>query len=194
MRAFVKIKPLYRFLKYLGRRIKKIDENSRAVSKDELIFLLKTFGKGKEIIELGCALGQTTRRIARNNSVIAIDPLIPDKDGLLLGMYIEDCYKIFLKNISNKKVIFYNMSSMEAFEIWDKKIKRKVDGIFIDAEHSYNAVKEDSKWIKYIKKGGIIAFHDVSYHNGVRNFVEEFIVPKHKLLGKVRSLWIFKKK
>ncbi len=194
MKLFIKIRPLYRFLKYLGRAIKGVDEKSMAVSKDELIFLLETFGKRKEIIEVGCARGQTTKRLAKYNQVIAIDPFIPDKDGLLMGTYIEDFYKTFLKNIANKNVIFYNMTSMDAFKIWDKKVKRKVDGIFIDAVHTYEAVKEDSQWIKYIKTGGLIAFHDVAYHNGVRHFVEGFIVPKHKLVGKVRSLWIFKKK
>jgi len=85
------------------------------------------------------------------------------------------------------------MTSEEAFNIWDEKIKREVDGIFIDGEHSYEAVKQDAKWIKYIKRGGFIAFHDVNYVDRIRNFVEEFIVPKYNLIGKQDSLWIFEK-
>ena len=39
---------------------------------------------------------------------------------------------------------------------------RKIDLIFIDGDHSYNAVKNDFEiYSKYINKGGIIAFHDI---------------------------------
>jgi len=192
-RALQKIKPLYRALRYLKRRIKGIDETSQRVTRDELIFLLETAGKGKDIIEVGSSIGQTTKRLAINNQVIAIDPFIPGKDGLLMGEYLKDFHHAFLTNIKGRAVIFYNMTSEKALNIWDKKIRRMVDGIFIDGEHTYDAVKQDVQWIKYIKKGGFIAFHDVNYQDGIRNFVEELIVPNYEFIGKRDSLWIFRK-
>jgi len=188
-----KVKPLYRLLSYLKRRIKGVDEDSQLMTKDELYFLLDVAGEGNDIIEIGVSTGQTTRRLSKKNQVIAIDPFIPEEDGLLMTKYIEDFHHAFLKNIKGMSVIFYNMTSKEAFDIWDKKIKRKVDGIFIDGEHSYEAVKQDARWIKYIRKGGFIAFHDVEYKNKIRNFIEEFIVPNYELIGKRDKLWIFKK-
>lgn len=189
----IKIKPLYRFLSYLKRRVKKIDENSQLIKKEELKFLLEISGKGNEIIEIGAATGQTTKKLSINNQIIAIDPFLPGEDGLIMSYYPIDFHHAFLKNIKKKNVVFFNMTSEEAFKFWDKRTKRKVDGIFIDGEHTYGAVKEDSKWIKYIKKNGFIAFHDVEYGNGVRNFVENYIVPKYKLIGTQGSLWIFRK-
>ena len=189
----LKIKPLYRFLIYLKRRFKGIDEESQLIPKNELNFLLEVSGEGNEIIEIGSATGQTTRRLALKNKVIAIDPFIPGKDGLIMSYYPKDFHHEFLKNIKGKNVIFFNMTSMEAFKFWDKGIKRKIDGIFIDGEHTYNAVENDSKWIKYVKNGGFIAFHDVVRGSEIRNFVEEYIVPKYKLEGIQGNLWIFRK-
>jgi hypothetical protein len=186
-----KIKPLYRSLSYLKRRIKGVDETSQLMTRNEIHFLLKVAGEGKDIIEIGVSTGQTTRRLSKKNQVIAIDPFIPGEDGLLMSKYLKDFHHEFLENIKSRSVIFYNMTSEKAFNIWDKKIKRKVDGIFIDGEHSYEAVKHDSKWIKYVKNGGFIAFHDVLRE--IRSFVEEFIAPNYKLIGKSDSLWIFKK-
>lgn len=190
-RIIIKIKPLYRMLIYLKRRIKGIDETSQLMTRKEVSFLLSVAGEGNDIIEIGVSTGQTTRRLSKKNRVIAIDPFIPGEDGLLMSRYLKDFHHEFLSNIKGRAVTLYNTTSEKAFEIWDKKIKRNVDGIFIDGEHSYNAVKQDSKWIKYVKKGGFIAFHDVLLE--IRDFVEEFIVPHYELIGKVDTLWIFKK-
>ena len=190
-KAIKRIKPLYRTLSYLKRRLKGVEENSQLMTKKEIYFLLKVAGEGKDIIEVGVSTGQTTRRLSKKNQVIAIDPFIPGEDGLLMSRYLKDFHHEFLMNIKSRSVIFYNMTSMEAFDIWNKKIKRKVDGIFIDGEHSYEAVKQDSQWIKYVKNGGFIAFHDVLRE--IKDFVEEFIVPNYELIGKADTLWIFKK-
>ena len=186
-----KIKPLYRSLSYLKRRVRGLDETSQLVTRNEMNLLLGIAGENKDIIEIGVSTGQTTRRLSKKNHVIGIDPFIPGEDGLLMSRYIKDFHHEFLTNIQGRSVVFYNMTSMEAFKIWDKKIKREVDGIFIDGEHSYEAVKQDSQWIKYVKKDGFIAFHDVLRE--IKDFVEEFIAPNYELIGKVDSLWVFKK-
>ena len=188
-----KIKPLYRSLSYLKRRVRRLDETSQLVTRNEMNLLLEIAGENKDIIEVGVSTGQTTRRLSKKNQVIAIDPFIPGEDGLLMSRYLKDFHHEFLMNIKGRSVVFYNMTSMEAFDIWNKKIKRKVDGIFIDGEHSYEAVKQDSQWIAYIKNGGFIAFHDVEDESEIKNFVEEFIVPNYELIGKADTLWIFKK-
>jgi predicted O-methyltransferase YrrM len=39
---------------------------------------------------------------------------------------------------------------------------RKVDFLFIDADHSYEGVKKDFEmYSPLVRKGGIIAFHDI---------------------------------
>ena len=62
-RAIKKVKPLYRLLSYLKRKIKGVyDEDSQLMTKKELYFLLDVAGEGKDIIEIGVSTGQTTRR------------------------------------------------------------------------------------------------------------------------------------
>jgi hypothetical protein len=192
-KVVVRIKPLYKILSYTKRKFKSINESSQLMPLNELNFLLKVSGRGNDIIEIGAATGQTTKRLAMNNQVITIDPFLVGEDGLLMSKYEKDFHHEFLSNIKGKNIIFFNMGSEGAFKIWDQKIKRKIYGVFIDGEHTYEAVKNDSKWIKYVKDGGFIAFHDVEYENGIRNFVEKIIVPKYKLIGKEGNLWIFRK-
>lgn len=44
--------------------------------------------------------------------------------------------------------------------------KRKVDFLFIDGDHSYQGVKKDFKMYRgLVRKGGIIAFHDIVPHS-----------------------------
>jgi len=52
------------------------------------------------------------------------------------------------------------MKSKDAFIFWDKYIKKEFDFIFLDGYHEYDDVNNDYKWIKFLKKGGYIVFHD----------------------------------
>lgn len=51
-----------------------------------------------------------------------------------------------------------------------------LDFVFIDADHSYEAVKKDiPNWKKTVRKGGIVSGHDYSpRHRGVCQAVDEF--------------------
>jgi predicted O-methyltransferase YrrM len=43
--------------------------------------------------------------------------------------------------------------------------KRKLDFLFIDGDHTYEGVKKDFEmYSKLVKKGGIMALHDIVYH------------------------------
>lgn len=66
------------------------------------------------------------------------------------------------------------------------------DLIYVDADHSYQGVKNDIKaWWNKLKKGGIMAFHDYEMsHYGVKDAVTEFanknglhiyLIPENKL-------------
>ena len=187
---------IYKTIHKTIKRLKKINLDEEGVAGEELRFLLEHMGKGGIIIEIGVFGGQTTRKLAKNNLVIAIDPFMGDSEtGTLLGEYPKDVYLKFIKNTIGKRVILFPMTSKEAFNFWDNDIKKKIiDSIFVDGLHTYNGVKIDFQWSKYLKKEGIIAFHDTNLKE-VDEFLKEnlFQNPNYKYLGSKHSTKVFKK-
>jgi len=58
----------------------------------------------------------------------------------------------------------------EISETWKKQIRL----LFIDGSHGYEDVKKDfSNWIKFLKPGGIVVFHDSLVWEDVNKFVKE---------------------
>ena len=152
---------------------------------------MKHTPNNKVVMEIGCGYGQTTRRFTdKGNKVYAIDPFLPEKDSKeLMGEDPKYMLKIFLKNIVGKKVGHYYMTSKKALEIYSGE---KLDFLFIDGEHTYEALETDVKWIKYVKKGGLIAFHDCSLPE-INKYIVEHIFPNYKFVGSMLSLFLFKK-
>lgn len=70
-----------------------------------------------------------------------------------------------------------------------------LDFAFIDADHSYAAVAADIKKVgEWLKDGGIVAFHDCTYFEGVSRVLGEILATgQWQLLGNVDSLVWLKK-
>ncbi len=129
-------------------------------------------------------------------------------------------FKIFKHNIStiNKSinVNFFRKMSNDFFNEWKNKI---YNIIFIDADHTYNAVKEDiSNSLNHIQEDGIICgddlnlqYHEIDVDNAKKNHDKDFITdPKttknfhpgvtlavHEIFGIVNSwggFWAIQKK
>jgi hypothetical protein len=59
-------------------------------------------------------------------------------------------------------------------------IKEQLDFVYIDAEHTYQAVRLDiSNWYPIVRNGGVVGGHDYQhpYHPGVKQAVDEFFKP-----------------
>ena len=87
----------------------------------------------------------------------------------------------------------------ESSEDATRKIKEPLDFVYIDAEHSYDAVKKDiALWYPKVKKGGVIGGHDfdngiVDEHSGVVQAVIEFVnANKLKLYVGYPDWWVVK--
>ena len=80
----------------------------------------------------------------------------------------------FLKssyNILNPRILFMRMFSNESVKLIPDE---SLDLVFIDANHSYESVKEDIKiWKSKIRKGGILSGHD--YEHGVFKDVQKAV-------------------
>ena len=98
-----------------------------------------------------------------------------------------DVYSKFTSNMSLLSIPYqaHRMTTNEAVKIFEDE---SLDAVFIDADHSYEAVKLDIKnWMPKIRKGGILAGHDYSSAwLGVIRAVDE-IFPEAQ---KIDSCWV----
>lgn len=66
----------------------------------------------------------------------------------------------------------------------------RLDLLFIDGDHSYEAVKAD--WDAYkalLQPNGVVAFHDYGWADGVRRVVHEDVLPITKNHRQLRNMW-----
>lgn len=125
--------------------------------------------KPKTILEIGTAKGGTLfifSKIAyQKATIISVD--LPG--GAFGGGYPRSRAKLYSRfALPLQKIFLLRMNSHEneTFE----KVKnllgeRKIDFLFIDGDHTYQGVKIDFEKYSYlVKKGGLIALHDVAVH------------------------------
>jgi MMP 1-O-methyltransferase len=56
-----------------------------------------------------------------------------------------------------------------------------IELLFVDGSHEEEDVREDfEKWVPKVVEGGVVAFHDTTWHSGVRRVVAEKIFGSHE--------------
>ena len=154
-----------------------------------------------KIVEVGCWKGKSAAYMAVEiiNSKKKIDFYCVDtwegSEEHHLDQYVQNnsLYELFLSNIEPVKHIIKQIrkTSIEASKDFEDN---SLDIVFIDANHSYEAVKEDIlHWMPKIKKNGIMAGHD--YHptwSGVIQAVNE-VIGKDKIEQR-DGCWVLWKK
>ena len=118
------------------------------------------------------------------NSFYFHQELITDKDWL---------YYQFLQNTRPvcDTITPIRMTSLDAVSLYEN---RSLDFIFIDASHEYEDVKKDIiGWYPKLKLGGIIAGHDYTSYDGVKQAVDEILINKNLIVRLENSYWIHKK-
>jgi predicted O-methyltransferase YrrM len=129
------------------------------------------------IVEIGSYRGKSTTVLAigakeRSARVYAIDPFEGVMDGHVVTGHDRDHLRYALVNagvVDSVEII--TGYSLETAKTW----KRPIDLLWIDGDHSYEAVKADLKaWSKHVK--GKIALHDYTQNwPGVPMAVDEFV-------------------
>lgn len=152
------------------------------------------------IIEIGVLYGDTSKIMAEANAqipVFGIDPLIPDSmnDKLVGNLELIEANT---KNVPNFKLI--KDFSFNVVKNWEHKI----DYVFIDGDHNYEAVKKDYEdWLPKLDAGGFISFHDSTmnrsnfkYWQGPSKLCDDLIQSDNRVefVESVGRLTIFMKK
>jgi len=138
--------------------------------------IVAKFPSGSHFVELGGFKGKSTSYMAveiinsgKNIKFDCVDLFIDCPQGA--G---EEIKATFIRNIEPVRHIVNLIieNSAKAAELYQDN---SVDFVFIDADHSYEAVKKDIiAWMPKIKEGGILAGHDV-YWPDVNKAVKELL-------------------
>lgn len=133
------------------------------------------------IVELGVARGGTVKYTLdkfgkRIKKYIGIDPYLSRYDKYDEMSYMSDegmeyLYLYVLNKIQNTNFQLLRTSSQLAAQSF---ADNSVDAIYIDGDHTYEAVKKDIiLWQKKISTGGIIVGDDYKRFEGVKKAVNE---------------------
>ena len=137
-----------------------------------------------EIVELGSFVGQSALALAKGfgpagGKVFCIDTWkgTPGDETAELAKN-ADIFEVFKRNVGDQlcKTIFPITGT--TLESAQKCANEELDMVFIDADHSYEAVLADIKaWLSKVKAGGIICGHDygtIAYTGVTRAVAEVF--------------------
>ena len=160
--------------------------------------MVNKYPSGSHFVEVGSYKGKSASLMAvemiNNNKDIkfdCVDTWLGSPEHQILAEVRNDTlFNIFTENIKPvaHKVNAIRAASVEASSLYEDK---SLDFVFIDADHSYEAVKEDLEaWFPKMKDGGTIAGHDYGNPtNGVKPAVDEFFLEKDLEVATLRHLW-----
>jgi SAM-dependent methyltransferase len=167
-------------------------------SEAELQWLAEQASTRQCIVEVGCWKGRSTRALADNHAdggvVFAVDTWEGTKED---GHYKELAdkpkdwlYEQFMENAGLEPFVrpLRSRSGMAAFYMAFAHLE--LDMIFIDGDHSYEAVKADIlAWRPLLKPGGLLCGHDFDAGRpGVVQAVRE-LIPNPRMAG-AGSIWV----
>jgi hypothetical protein len=143
-----------------------------------LAYILKTHGIIRQGYgaEIGVLYGDTSRHLLAelpNLTLFSIDPYLPydepNRTSNEMSRYEQEA-RAKLAPFGQRSKMLKTTSVVAAQQIPDGLL----DFVFIDALHTYEAVKEDmASWYPKVRAGGLFAGHDWSWQ-GVRQAVTEF--------------------
>lgn len=71
-----------------------------------------------------------------------------------------------------------------------KEFSGSIDLLFIDGWHEYQGVKGDTDaWLPKLKSGGIVVYHDSGWSPGVKEVIEEDVLPRASSYGNLPNMF-----
>lgn len=138
--------------------------------------MVRRFPDGSRFVEVGCHRGKSTSflavEIANSRKTIELHCI-----DIWLDVAQRDAFLENMKPVRKYYTRAYHLSSMEAVRLFSDE---SVDFVFLDAFHSYEAVRDDiTHWLPKVRPGGVLAGHDYFRERavwpGVRKAVDELL-------------------
>ncbi len=146
--------------------------------------LARSLPRNSIIVELGSYLGASSVFLgigAKSNDSLVYCVDTWENDGMTEGK--RDTYSEWAKNVQHlTNVLPLRGRNNEIAPLFTNGI----DLLFIDSDHSYEAIKEDiTNWLPKLRNNGIIVLHDVGWAEGIQRAIREdikTIVKRERLL------------
>lgn len=180
-----------------------------AVTIENLFKVLGSYYTGPWV-ELGVRNGDGIMRMIRGGArcVYGVDSWIDDGNKgrndinlspLELKRVRDECFKRFQNNKHVTLIEGYTFDVVKQFQ------DGFFDVVFIDADHTYEAVKEDMKdWWRKVRPGGVMCGHDyldITINNGVKfgvvkafhEFISEYNITSYHITSESSASWVMVK-
>ena len=135
-----------------------LDEARTQTTPAERALFRELAAGARTIVEIGAFEGVSTRAMRdampRDAHLYAVDPFSANRYGFCLQQAI---FRREVGRSANGHVILLRQFSHEAIVSW----REPIDLLFIDADHSFEAVTRDFRdWGRHVRPGGVILLHD----------------------------------
>jgi predicted O-methyltransferase YrrM len=153
--------------------------------------------KPTKALEVGSWKGLSSAIIARSSrELYCVDTWkgATNEFNMALEANAVDILSVFrnnmrLLNLTNIRCLV--MSSEEAQNVVRRE---QFDFIYVDADHSYEAVVNDLSWYEWLKPGGTMAGHDFDEgHPGVKSAIEGWVHGSRVTIGEKSTVWYLRK-
>jgi predicted O-methyltransferase YrrM len=172
-----------------------------SVTQEELATLEWCAQDKSVVVELGVYEGRTSRALrevmAPQGTLWLIDPFVPGALGINWQRLVATAE---ISRSRRGNVRYLRQMSWDAAKTW----RGEFDFLFIDADHSYEAVKRDwETWAPFAAPGGLIALHDSCCEaprckptDGPVRLVQEILATDgaFELVRQVHSLTVFRRR
>lgn len=151
-----------------------IDEETGKPNQAELLYVsvVAKHLQARNIFEFGTYMGRTTYHLTDASEEAFVTTLdLPPEAGSRTTPYLGNCFK----GTERERKIKQILCDSKTFDT--TPFRKKMDFIFVDGDHSYEGVKNDTeKAFEMLAPGGIIMWHDygASSDLGLVEFFVEF--------------------
>jgi predicted O-methyltransferase YrrM len=168
--------PAHIFVSPRFARMQEIHTHLTDAEKRHLYNAARALAPGSIVVELGSYLGASACALAeggRNRiKLFCVDTWLNDA----MSEGAKDTYETFKENVRQYGNVIISIRG-RTDEI-ARQFKTAVDLLFIDADHSYEAVKADlAGWLPRLRPGALIILHDWGWAEGVQRAVRQTVVP-----------------
>ena len=133
-----------------------------------------------------CCFGAASKEI-KEKQIICIDTW--NNDAMPEGN--RDTWLEFNRNISSFADFIIPVRGFSTDVVDEvRKISLNFNLLFIDGDHSYEAVKTDWESYKgFLRPGSVIVFHDYGWAEGVKRVVHDDVMPLAEIHDQLPNMW-----